>query len=224
MTPDKLTSALKQAVKDGAQIVNGSFGSFKLPSIYARIREQLASLLEKSVFERCFETNCGKDVLFVFAVGNNEPGKEQPNDFSKTWPASLSLTHDNVISVTRVEATPSSFVPDPSRALVAQGGNVTVAAPGVVFTTFPNPKYEAGAGTSFATPMVSGLAGLLLTRNNQLTPKQLKEIIIGGACLGGESLVNSVDGEPNIPVINAFESVKLADNPDAGKRCLHICH
>jgi thermitase len=73
------------------------------------------------------------------------------------------------------------------------GIRADVSAPGVgILSTLPTystylsdhgykPNYDALSGTSMATPMVAGLAGLVRSRNPNLTPTQTKGIIIAAA-------------------------------------------
>lgn len=54
-----------------------------------------------------------------------------------------------------------------------------MVAPGVfVNSTFLDGGYSYTAGTSFATPHVSGAAALLLAKNPELTPEEIKSIIV----------------------------------------------
>ena len=49
-------------------------------------------------------------------------------------------------------------------------------------TTVPqNPDYEAAAGTSFAAPLVSGTAALMIARNPMLTSGRIRDIVTGTA-------------------------------------------
>jgi serine protease len=70
--------------------------------------------------------------------------------------------------------------------LSAPGGDLPVS--GLIIstsndgTTVPqNPDYVAAAGTSFATPLVSGTAALMLARNPMLTAGRVLEIVTGTA-------------------------------------------
>ncbi|MCX2431585.1 S8 family peptidase [Pedobacter sp. GR22-10] len=57
--------------------------------------------------------------------------------------------------------------------------NVDVFAPGfLINSTIPDGKYEELDGTSMASPVVSGLAALILSYYPQLKPAQVREIII----------------------------------------------
>jgi len=97
-----------------------------------------------------------------------------------------------------------------------------VAAPGVaILSTMPTypvtltstygyrTSYDALSGTSMATPMVSGIAGLVLSENPNLTPTQVAGIIMA-------SSGNGVSWNPNLAfgVVNAYKAVSSAIHSD----------
>ena len=54
-----------------------------------------------------------------------------------------------------------------------------LAAPGIeVLTTVPNGAYDFLSGSSFATAHVSGIVALLLERNSQLSPREVRDLLI----------------------------------------------
>ena len=95
----------------------------------------------------------------------------------------------------------------PSRALSsfsARGAHVEIVAPGEsVFVLHGNGTVAAESGTSISAPMVAGVAGLLLAFDSSLTAAQLKTLLIQGAIRGGRTA-------GGIPILNAYESLKLA--------------
>ena len=57
------------------------------------------------------------------------------------------------------------------------GGNVDLVAPGNNTTTLMGGLYGAGGGTSFASPVVAGVAALIMSANPSLTPAQVTDIL-----------------------------------------------
>jgi serine protease len=102
-----------------------------------------------------------KGALVVAAAGND-------NLNEKFYPAS----YDGVLSVAAtslndIKASFSNF-----------GYNVDVSAPGQnIYSTWQPDTYTHGSGTSFSTPLVSGLAGLVFARFPNYSPLQVAEQI-----------------------------------------------
>ena len=58
------------------------------------------------------------------------------------------------------------------------GNNVDIAAPGVsILTTKMGGSYAWAAGTSLSTPIVAGVAALVLSVNSNLTGPQIQEVL-----------------------------------------------
>jgi len=108
------------------------------------------------------------NTLFVFAAGNDGLN----NDKFPTSPTNVKA--DNVISVAATI----------DRAAIASFSNfganqVDVAAPGVgIKSTVPGNKYLRVSGTSQAAPYIAGVASQIKDTNPELTPLQIKEIIM----------------------------------------------
>jgi thermitase len=103
------------------------------------------------------------------------------------------------------------------------GVKADVAAPGVaILSTMPtypvtlttsygySMNYDALSGTSMATPMVSGIAGLVLSQNPNLTPAQVAGIIEASSGDGVSWVPNLAFG-----VVNALKAVSSATNSDS---------
>ena len=103
------------------------------------------------------------------------------------------------------------------------GAKADVAAPGVgVLSTMPTysvtlnsygykQNYDALSGTSMATPVVSGIAGLVLSVNPNLTPAQVKGIIMASAGDGSTWTPDLAFG-----LVNAATAVSKASNSLSG--------
>ncbi|MCL2321916.1 MAG: S8 family serine peptidase [Oscillospiraceae bacterium] len=145
-----IISAIKYAHDNGASIVNMSFGG-KGKS------QSFIDLMNKYT-----------DMLFVSAAGNNSLN----NDITPFYPACYETA--NNISVASIDQ-------DGSLSYYSNYGlkTVNVAAPGrQIYSTLPNNKLGYMSGTSMAAPHVSGVAALVKSNNMNLTPVQIKQIIM----------------------------------------------
>jgi subtilisin family serine protease len=102
-----------------------------------------------------------KGAILVAAAGNY-------NTYVNFYPAS----YDNVIAVAATNHN------DNRAGFSNYGSWVDVAAPGVdIYSTLFNDTYEAWSGTSMSTPTVSGLVGLILSKNPNFTQDEVLTII-----------------------------------------------
>ena len=131
-------------------------------------------------------------------VYNNEPGiffgelihEYTDEDYSPTIPA-LSLSKEDGLIVkevlkSNVDGTLDIFYHPDFVAHFSSRGPVShfyikpdLVAPGAfINTTNINKDYSISSGTSFAAPHVAGAAALILQKNSQLTPEELKSILM----------------------------------------------
>ncbi len=88
--------------------------------------------------------------------------------------------------------------------------SVDVAAPGVdIFSTVPGGRYQSLSGTSMATPHVSGIVGLMLSNNPELTNEQIKERLISTA-IPGEAYQGKMIANGRVSALNVLESDEVA--------------
>ncbi|MBC7850394.1 MAG: S8 family serine peptidase [Chitinophagaceae bacterium] len=195
--------AIRYAVDNGAKIINMSFG--KPVSPYKHFVDDAVRYAQS------------KGVLLVHGSGNEgvdvskQPFYPNPTFLDgKIASNYLTVGASGDESNGGIAATFSNY------------GNavVDIFAPGVyIYTTATNNGYEAVDGTSFASPVVAGVAALLKSYFPSLTPEQLVQII----CTSGTLIEVSVkvpgttDQEVSFKtlsttgrIVNAHEAVKLA--------------
>ena len=114
------------------------------------------------LLERGIAAAATKGMVLVAASGNAGP-KSPP-----LYPAA----NPNVIAVSATDAHDRLF-PASNR-----GGHIAVSAPGVdIFLPAPDGKYQMTSGTSFSAAYISGLAALMMERNPQLAPAEVRAIL-----------------------------------------------
>ena len=115
------------------------------------------SLLGQEVIN--YATSIGS--LVVAAAGNN-------NSSAPHYPSS----YKNVLSVGSTDES------DFKSSFSNYGSGVDVSAPGSnIYSTWQNDTYRYGAGTSFASPIVAGMAALVRAKFPLLSPNQIAEQI-----------------------------------------------
>ena len=107
-------------------------------------------------------------ILFVAASGNDSANTDQ----MPQYPAGYDL--GNVISVAALNRK------DELASFSNYGAkSVHLAAPGAnILSTWLGNEYEEHSGTSMATPMVSGVAALVLSKRPQLSVDELRSILL----------------------------------------------
>lgn len=151
-----LASAIAQAVKGGAKVINVSIDTpVDDPGLRAAVNYALS-----------------RDVVVVAATGNDDqPDPSKPPTHGPFYPAD----YPGVLSVAAVDSNGNLGSFSDKRT------NVSVTAPGVnVTSTFPGvsgDSYAADQGTSFAAPFVSGLAALIRSRYPGLSAARVARLI-----------------------------------------------
>lgn len=193
-------TGITYAAEHGARVISLSWGGYSI------------SNTERAIVQACID----KGIVVVAATGNNGY-KDSP-----FYPANL----PGVISVSSVNSdrTISSFANYGSWVMVAGPGgylsnNGNESNICIFSTTYCQSQryrvngvkgvegeyYDGMFGTSMATPVVSGLCGLLLSADSTLSPYLLREILMAGA--------QPIEGNKNIQagsgVIDAVASLNL---------------
>lgn len=157
--------AIRYAVREGASIINASFG--KLYTSHPEFVQQAIREAEN------------EGVLIVHAAGND--GKN--NDSIPTYPTGYYADGKRAGNWLSVGATSAKDDENLVAFFSNYGKNsVDIFAPGVdIESCVPGNKYEPASGTSVAAPVVAGIAAVLKSYFPKLQANELKEIILQSA-------------------------------------------
>jgi cell wall-associated protease len=162
-----IAKAIRYAVDNGAKVVNMSFGKKLSP--------------HKKWVDEAFKYAADKDVLLVQASGNDNQDVDLKPQFPNDTFEDGSVTDlPNVICVGASGAKKDETL----AATFSNYGkkNVDVFAPGAKVTSVDkDAEFNTADGTSFASPIVAGIAALLLEYYPNLSAKQLKQAILQSA-------------------------------------------
>lgn len=154
--------------KDAIEAINYTIARKKEGVNVRVISASWGSTQKSSALEAAIRRAGEEGILFVAAAGNSSVN----NDRSPHYPSSYDLP--NVLSVaalTRQDEL-ASFSNYGAR-------SVHVAAPGKeILSTWLGADYEEHSGTSMATPVVSGIAALILAGEPDLSVRELRERLI----------------------------------------------
>ncbi|MEQ9325703.1 MAG: S8 family serine peptidase, partial [Rhodospirillales bacterium] len=144
--------AVEYATQMGADITNNSWGGGGYSS---GLRDAIAAAGDAGS-------------VFIAAAGNSSVN----TDSSPHYPSSYDLS--NVISVASTDHNDSlSWFSNYGRT------SVDLAAPGSsIYSTSPGNGYRTLSGTSMATPHVAGVAALLLSMDDTLTPEEIRTLLM----------------------------------------------
>ncbi|HZS09281.1 MAG TPA: S8 family serine peptidase [Blastocatellia bacterium] len=152
-----VVAAIDYAVRNGAQIINISWGDREFtPELYNAVR-------------RAVTAGC----LVTAAAGNSA----SDNDSFPVYPAAFSSGANALPAVLSVAAF------DEADRLATQSDfgarSVDLAAPGnFIYTTWPGGNYGYSGGTSVAAAFASGVAALVLAKNPTLAGTRVKDILV----------------------------------------------
>ena len=109
------------------------------------------------------------DILFVAAAGNSTVNNDRQPHYPSSYP--------NVLSVAALDR-------NDALASFSNYGlkSVAIAAPGKeILSTWLGNDYKEASGTSMATPVVAGVAALVVAENPRISVEQLKKQILASA-------------------------------------------
>jgi cell wall-associated protease len=204
--------AIRYAVDNGAKVINMSFGKGFSP--------------EKNWVDDAVRYAQSKGVLLVHAAGNDAANIDTAWNFPTPVFKSDAKRASNWITV--------GASGDPKiDGLVASFSNfgkkeVDVFAPGrKIYSTIPGGNtYGNADGTSMASPVVAGVAALILEYFPNLTPEQVKSVIEKSSVKPDIKVKNPATGDDVFlselsrtgGEVNAYEAVKLASTLKTEKK------
>jgi subtilisin family serine protease len=202
-----VANAIRYAAENGAHVINMSFGKGYSP--------------EKWYVDTAIKFADSLGVLMVHGAGNDG----ENNDSTANFPNNS--FEDGSVAVHYLEVGASSWKGgDEIPADFSNYGKteVDIFAPGVqIYSTMPENEYKAQDGTSMASPVVSGIAALIMSYYPDLSTVQIKNILLETATKTSNLKVLKPGSSEQIPnilfsdlsvsggIINAYEALKRAE-------------
>ncbi len=199
-----IANAIRYAVDHGAHIINMSFGKSHSP--------------RKSLVDAAVRYADEAGVLMVHAAGNDGENLDDGSNFPNPEYS------DGGRATNWIEVGASNWMVDSLAATFSNysGSRVDIFAPGVdVLSTYTgDEEYRREDGTSMASPVVSGVAALLMAYFPDLTATDVRRILLESAVPYGEHQVARPGLEEIVVpfgtlsvtggVVNAYEAVRMA--------------
>ena len=201
-----IANAIRYAVDNGADIINMSFGKNVSP--------------QKAVVDEAIRYAESKDVLMIHASGNDGVN----NDSTLNFPTPKLPDGSGRVN-TWLEVGASSW--EGPQHLAASFSNygkmsVDVFAPGVaIYSTAPENKYKSSDGTSMASPVVAGLAALVMAYYPQFSAAEIKDILLESAASYADRIVTKPGTESTLvpfgslsrtgSIVNAYGALRMAE-------------
>lgn len=209
-----IANAIRYAVDNGARVVNMSFGKSISP--------------EKKWVDDAVKYAESKGVLLVHAAGNDGKDVDIYDNFPNPY-----FNNDTATKATNWLTVGASGDPA-AGGLVASFSNygkrgVDVFSPGVkIYSTLPGGnEYGNLQGTSMASPVVAGMAALIMSYFPDLTAQQVISVIEQSATKlpdtkvkkpGTDEDVNLSDLSTSGGIINAYAAIKLAEKLSSAEK------
>lgn len=198
-----VANSIRYAAENGARVINMSFGKGYSP--------------QKHYVDAAIRFADSLGVLLVSGSGNGSDNVDSTDSYPTRY------FDDGGIAENYLSVGASSWQSDST--LVASFSNygkstVDLFAPGVdIYSTYPKNEYEMNSGTSMASPVVAGVAALIMSYYPDLSTPEVKEIILQTVTKVDQVVYKPGTDQP-IPfsdlsstggIINAYEALKLAE-------------
>ncbi|MGA1407391.1 MAG: S8 family serine peptidase [Ilumatobacteraceae bacterium] len=152
------------------------------------INLSLGGVFESPVVTQAIDYATSKGALVIAAAGNGGSLS------SPKWPAN----YDGTIAVTAIDPD------DQSPAFAQRGDYIDISAPGVRIVSTAQGEYNTQSGTSMSAAFVSGAAALLFSARPQLTPAEVRDMLILSAIDIGSPGRDSTYGAGRLNIPGAF--------------------
>ncbi len=155
--------AIRYAVNHGAKIINMSFGKPFSP--------------EKEFVDNAIRYATKHGVLLIHAAGNEGENNDSFTSYPSNFDEKGNKISDLLLNVGASDKYPHTNL----AAFFSNYGQQTVDlfAPGVdIFSISPENRFSSSDGTSAAAPVVSGVAALLMSYFPELSPYEIKDILL----------------------------------------------
>ncbi|HBX67672.1 MAG: peptidase S8 [Balneola sp.] len=198
-----VANAIRYAAENGARVINMSFGKGYSP--------------RKFYVDDAIRYADSVGVLMISGSGNGSENVDSTDSYPTRY------YDDGGFATNYLRVGASSWQSDSM--LVASFSNygkenVDIFAPGVdVYSTYPNNEYKMESGTSMASPVVAGVAALIMSYYPELSATEVKSIILE-TVTKVDQVVYKPGTQEGIPfsqlsstggIINAYEALKLAE-------------
>jgi len=196
--------AIRYAVDNGAKIINMSFGKPYSPG--------------KKWVDEAVQYAAKKDVLLIHAAGNDGKNIDSTNDFPSPDFLDNKGKATNFLTIGASAGGPDSLL---AASFSNYGARVVdFFSPGVsIYSSIPGNKYAFFNGTSMATPVVAGIAALILEYYPKLSAAQLKYVLESSVTPFPDKMVVRPGSKTKVAfgtlsskggIVNAYTALKLA--------------
>lgn len=199
-----IANGIYYAVDNGAMIINMSFGKGYSP--------------QKEVVDKAVKYAESRGVLLVHSAGNSKDN----NDIDDSFPTRFYESGKEAENWLEVGASASGADGTELIGSFSNYGKKTVDffAPGVdIYSTDPGDNYDSVDGTSFSSPVTSGVAAMLMSYFPELTANEIRDILRESTRKFDGLKVRKPDTLEEVRfdqlsiaggIVNAYEAVKLA--------------